>query len=134
MQFLFIGITIKFWSFKVVFRGLSWLWSYSSWLYNYLCNQCISPLMFLVHISIRAMCTTLCDIVCQWLAKIQFVIQSGFHDWFVTLNLRISVVCFVYQCLFIFLYIIVLSLLSPFTASDFHLGIFKLFMHHMNSA
>ena len=32
------------------------------WIYNYLCNQCLS------QISIRAMCTTLCDKVCQWLA------------------------------------------------------------------
>jgi len=24
--------------------GPSWLWSYGSWIYNYLCNQCLSPL------------------------------------------------------------------------------------------
>ena len=35
---------------------------------NYLCNQCLSPLMLWVPISIRARCTTLCDKVCQWLA------------------------------------------------------------------
>jgi hypothetical protein len=35
---------------------------------NYLCNQCLSPLMLRVRISIRARCTTLCDKVCQWLA------------------------------------------------------------------
>ena len=39
-----------------------------SWIYNYLCNQCLSPLMLWVQISIRARCTTLCDKVCQWLA------------------------------------------------------------------
>ena len=44
------------------------LWSYGSWIYNYLCNQCLSPLMLWVQISIRARCTTLCDKVCQWLA------------------------------------------------------------------
>jgi hypothetical protein len=38
------------------------------WSYNYLCNQCLSPLMLWVRISIRARCTTLCDKVCQWLA------------------------------------------------------------------
>jgi hypothetical protein len=43
-------------------------WSYGSWIYNYLCNQCLSPLMLWVWISIRARCTTLCDRVCQWLA------------------------------------------------------------------
>ena len=37
------------------------------WIYNYLCNQCLSPLMLWVRISIRARCTTLCDQVCQWL-------------------------------------------------------------------
>jgi hypothetical protein len=35
--------------------------------YNYLYNQCLSPLMLWVRISIRARCTTLCDKVCQWL-------------------------------------------------------------------
>ena len=47
----------------------SWPWSCGSWIYNYLCNQCLSPLMLWVWISIRAKCTTLCDKVCQWLAK-----------------------------------------------------------------
>ena len=45
-----------------------WPWSYGSWIHNYLCNQCLSPLMLWVWISIRARCTTLCDKVCQWLA------------------------------------------------------------------
>jgi len=43
-------------------------WSYGSWIYNYLYNQCLSPLMLWVRISIRAMCTTVCDNVCKWLA------------------------------------------------------------------
>ena len=42
----------------------------SSWQYNYLCNQCLSPLM--LWVSIRARCTTLCDKVCQWLATGQW--------------------------------------------------------------
>jgi len=25
-------------------KGTSWSWSYGSWMYNYLCNQCLSPL------------------------------------------------------------------------------------------
>jgi hypothetical protein len=49
-------------------QGPSWPWSYGSWIYNYLCNQCLSPLMLWVRISIRVRCTTLCDKVCQWLA------------------------------------------------------------------
>jgi hypothetical protein len=31
------------------------------------CNQCLSPLILWVRISIGARCTTLCDKVCQWL-------------------------------------------------------------------
>ena len=49
--------------------GTSWPWLYGSWIYNYLCNQCLSPLILWVQISIRARCNTLCDKVCQWLAK-----------------------------------------------------------------
>ena len=51
-----------------IYLGPSWPWSYGSWIYNYLCNQCLSPLMLWVRISIRARHTTLCDQVCQWLA------------------------------------------------------------------
>jgi hypothetical protein len=29
-------------------EGPSWPWSYGSWIYNYLCNQCLSPLMLWV--------------------------------------------------------------------------------------
>jgi len=49
-------------------EGPSWPWSHGSWIYNYICNKCLSPLMLWVRISIRARCTTLCDKVCQWLA------------------------------------------------------------------
>ena len=48
--------------------GSSWPWSYGNWIYNYLCNQCVSPLMLWVRILIRERCTTLYDKVCQWLA------------------------------------------------------------------
>ena len=48
-------------------RVPSWPWSHGSWIYNYLCNQCILPLMLWVRISIRVRCTILCDKVCQWL-------------------------------------------------------------------
>ena len=55
-------------TFDQYFEGPSWLWSYGSWIFNYLCNRCLSPLMLWVRISIKARCTTLCDKVCQWLA------------------------------------------------------------------
>ena len=40
-------------------EGPSWPWSYSSWIYNYLCDQCLSPLMLLVRISFGTRHTTL---------------------------------------------------------------------------
>ena len=41
------------------------LWSYGSWIYSYICIQCLSPLTW-VRISTRARCIT-CDKGCQWL-------------------------------------------------------------------
>jgi hypothetical protein len=49
-------------------KGPSWPWSHCSWIYNYLCNRCLSWLMLWVRIPLRVRCTTLCDKVCQWLA------------------------------------------------------------------
>jgi hypothetical protein len=45
-------------------------WSYGSWIYNYLCNQCLSPLTLWVRTSFRRrlLDATLCNKVCQWLA------------------------------------------------------------------
>ena len=37
------------------YEGLSW--SYGSWIYNYLCNQCLSPLKLWVRIPFMARCT-----------------------------------------------------------------------------
>jgi hypothetical protein len=48
-------------------KGPSWPWLYGNWIYNYLWNQCPSPLMLWVRISTRARRTTLCDKDCQWL-------------------------------------------------------------------
>jgi hypothetical protein len=64
---------VKTWTFKIKYftvcvEGPSWSWSYGSWIYNYLCNQCLSPLMLWVQVLIRARCTTLCNNVCEWLA------------------------------------------------------------------
>ena len=36
----------------LLLRGLSWSWLYGSWIYNYLCNQCLSPLMLRVRIPL----------------------------------------------------------------------------------
>jgi len=37
-----------------MYEGPSWSWSYGSWIINYLCNQCLSPLMLWVRISIMS--------------------------------------------------------------------------------
>jgi hypothetical protein len=39
------------------FRGPSWSRSYCSWIYNYLCNQCLTPLKLCVRIPFMARCT-----------------------------------------------------------------------------
>jgi hypothetical protein len=50
--------------------GPSWSWLYGSWIYNYLCNQCLSPLLLWVRTLLRrsVLGTILCDKVCQGLA------------------------------------------------------------------
>ena len=51
-----------------IYIGASW--SYGSWINNYLCNQCLSPLKPWTIIPLMARCTwyNLCDEVCQYLA------------------------------------------------------------------
>jgi hypothetical protein len=51
-------------------RRPSWSWSYGSLIYNYLCNQCLSPLTLWFRIPLRRglLDITYCDKVCQWLA------------------------------------------------------------------
>jgi hypothetical protein len=55
----FVPVTDDYWV-----QGPSRSWSYGSWIYNYLCNQCLSPLRLWVRGILDA---TLCDKVCQWL-------------------------------------------------------------------
>ena len=48
--------------FLLFFSGSSWSWSYGSWIYNYLYNQCLSPLTLWVRILLRwGVLDTLCD-------------------------------------------------------------------------
>ena len=42
-----IGLLHKYW------WGPSWVWSYGSWIYNYLCNQCLSSLKLWVRTLFR---------------------------------------------------------------------------------
>jgi hypothetical protein len=34
-------------------QGPSWSWLYGSWIYNYLCNQCLTPITLWVRITLR---------------------------------------------------------------------------------
>ena len=34
------------WIIQIILKGPSCSWSYGIWIYNYLCNQCLSPLKF----------------------------------------------------------------------------------------
>jgi hypothetical protein len=48
------------------------------WIYNYLCNQCLSPLTLWVRIPFMrgVLDTTLCDKVCLWLSTGQWFFPS----------------------------------------------------------
>ena len=54
----------------ICYLGPSRFWSYGSWIYKFICNQCLSPLTLWVRIPHRryVLDATLCDKVCQWLA------------------------------------------------------------------
>ena len=64
---LFVPLPFFFW--PLCCREPSWTWSYGSWIYNYLCNQCLSPLKLwvLTRWWRGVLDKTLCDKVCQWL-------------------------------------------------------------------
>jgi len=51
-------------------KGPSWSCSYTSWIYNYLCNQrlSLSTLWVRTPLNRGVLDTTLCDNVCHWLA------------------------------------------------------------------
>ena len=53
------------------------MWTCGSWIYNYLCNQYLSPLPLWVRTPLRrdVLDTTLCDQVCQWLATGQGLLR-----------------------------------------------------------
>ena len=62
-------------------RELLWSGWYDSWIYDYLCNKCISPLRLRVWIPLRqgVLNTTLCDQVCLTCGRlVVFSRYSGF--------------------------------------------------------
>jgi hypothetical protein len=65
---------LTFWSITVTISGTSWSWSYGSWIDNYLCNQCLSPLKLWVRTSFMRRCTR-CNIM--WFMTIFFRCLDG---------------------------------------------------------
>ena len=74
-----------------IFQGPSWSWLYGSWINNYLCNECLSPLQLWVWTRSwwGVLDTTLCDKVCKWLLTgrwfssglpVSFTNKSDRHD------------------------------------------------------
>ena len=53
------------------FVGPSWTWSYGSWIYNYLCNQCLSPLTMGVGMPLRS-----CNIMWKSIKQCLFVFKG----------------------------------------------------------
>jgi hypothetical protein len=76
--------------FNATFDAISVI-SWRSWIYNYLCNQCLSPLKFWVRAPLwqSVLDTTLCDKVCQWLTAgrwfspwtlVSSINKTAYHD------------------------------------------------------
>jgi hypothetical protein len=53
---LLISFLTKCRILSLYFMELSWSWSYGSWIYTLLCNQCLSPLMLWVITPFLATC------------------------------------------------------------------------------
>ena len=47
------------WYYQIIY--FTWTWSYGSWIFNYLCNQCLSPVTW-VRTPFMARCTR-CNIM-----------------------------------------------------------------------
>ena len=72
--------------FPVAFQGPSW--SCGSWIYNYMCNQCLSPLTWIWNpLSRGVLHTTLCDQVCSIL----------WYPVLIELVLNLSLICCVFS-------------------------------------
>jgi hypothetical protein len=87
--------------------GVSWWWSYGSWIYNYLCNQCLSPLTLWVQTLLKrgVLDTLLCDKDYQLLVAGRWISQgtpvsiiSPFKFWTATIFLHAHLQVVYYKC------------------------------------
>jgi hypothetical protein len=71
MRIIYIYIYLYWCNLRIHFYTIEGpSWSYGSWIYNYLCNRCLSPPTLWVRTPLRwsRLHTTLCDKDWQWLA------------------------------------------------------------------
>ena len=63
-------------------RGANIIVIYGRWIYNYLCNQCLSPVRLWIWIPLRwgVLDTTLCDKDCQWFSPVSSTNKTDHHD------------------------------------------------------
>jgi hypothetical protein len=65
-----------------IYQGSPWLWSYGSWIYNYLCNECLSPLTLWVRTPFMTRCTRYnimwVSLSMTWERSVVFSGYSGF--------------------------------------------------------
>jgi hypothetical protein len=79
-------------------------WSYGSCIYNYICNQCLSPQTLWVRIPLMrdVLDATLCDKVCQWLATGRWfppLIKLSRHDITeILLNVALNTILLTLNC------------------------------------
>ena len=71
-MYMSYGIFVSIETYLYTHEGLLWSWSYGSWVYNFLCNRCLSPLTLWVQIRLRGgeLDTIMCDELGQWLAAV----------------------------------------------------------------
>ena len=62
------------------FLGPSWLWLYGGWIYNYLCNQYLSPLTLCVRIPLRRYSIMWLSLSVTYDRSVVFSGYSNCHD------------------------------------------------------
>ena len=82
-------------------QGQSMPWSYDSWIYNYLCNRCISPLMLWIQLPPKARCTTLCDKVSDLRQVDCFLRVLRFPPPIILLKVTLNTIKQIYNCVII---------------------------------
>ena len=84
--------------------GPSWSWSYGSWIYNYLCKQCISPLKLWIRIPLLVryswyiiMRYKVCQCLgaCRWFSPGTLVFSTNITDRQVITQILLKVALYI---------------------------------------